>query len=188
MTSASTKNTKLACVRKAIFCATVSSDGRSYARVGLRPAQASATPPGKTPKRRRAGVEGACGPVDLRQAWLGGKVLLGRFGYAREEETAGCPLHLRKKLTHNGGSEAEAESNRMVDEEKLACLGRIVYALTTSGEHQDFDAIQKTIIDEGFAASFTWLGRPGVIDGVNDVCAINRRVIANARGFGIRRQ
>jgi hypothetical protein len=72
----------------------------------------------------------------------------------------------------------------MVDEDKLACLGRIVYELTTSGEHDDFAAIHKTIVEEGFAASFSWLGRPGVIDGIHDICAINRKVAADARGFG----
>jgi hypothetical protein len=78
----------------------------------------------------------------------------------------------------------EAEPTMMVDEDKFACLGRIVYALAASGEHDDFDAVHKTIIDEELAASFTWLGRPGIIDGVNDICAINRKVVANARSFG----
>jgi hypothetical protein len=78
----------------------------------------------------------------------------------------------------------EVEPTMMVDEEKLACLGRIAYALTTSGDHDDFAAIHKTIIDEGFAGSFTWLDQPGVIDGVNDICAINRKIIANAGGVG----
>jgi hypothetical protein len=68
----------------------------------------------------------------------------------------------------------------MVNEEKLAYVGRRAYELAGAGEHEDFAEIQRAIMKEGYAELVPWLEKPGVIDAINAICAINHKVVATA--------
>jgi hypothetical protein len=68
----------------------------------------------------------------------------------------------------------------MVNEEKLAYVGRRAYELAATGEHEDFAEIQRAIMNEGHAELVPWLEKPGVIDAINAICALNHKVAAAA--------
>jgi len=68
----------------------------------------------------------------------------------------------------------------MVNEEMLAYVGRRAYELAAAGEHEDFAEVQRAIMKEGHAELVPWLEKPGVIDAINAICAIHRKVVATA--------
>ena len=68
----------------------------------------------------------------------------------------------------------------MTNEEKLAYVVRRAYELAAAGEHEDFAEIQRAIMKEGHAELVPWLEKPGVIDAINSICAINRKVQTTA--------
>jgi hypothetical protein len=76
------------------------------------------------------------------------------------------------------GKQRRHEEGTMTNEERLAYVGRRAYELAAAGEHEDFAEIQRAMVKEGHAELVPWLEKPGVIDAINEICAISREVAA----------
>jgi len=61
-------------------------------------------------------------------------------------------------------------------EDRITYVVRRAFDLASSGEYQDFVSIQEAIVDEGFDEVVPWLGRPGVMESLAEICVISRWV------------
>jgi hypothetical protein len=69
----------------------------------------------------------------------------------------------------------------MMNEDRLAYVGKRAYELAQTGDHEDFASIQRAIMNEGYAESVPWLELPGVMAALAEICAISRTQGARAQ-------
>jgi hypothetical protein len=53
---------------------------------------------------------------------------------------------------------------------RFAHVVQIAYELARTGDFEDFDAIEREIIEEGFAEGVHWIERPGIRRELSKIC------------------
>lgn len=61
------------------------------------------------------------------------------------------------------------------NEDRLAYVAERAYALARTGIFEDFAAIEREIIAEGFGDEVRWLERPALRDTLDEICIVNRQ-------------
>jgi hypothetical protein len=78
------------------------------------------------------------------------------------------------------GSEPEKEAAMLTLEDRLAPVVHLACDLAQTGKFEDFAAIERELVAEGFAEGVRSMETPAVMDAITEICVASRNIGARA--------